>query len=47
MGVVDWSLLEDAIIPENITTLAQDRIEAKKNKDYARSDEIRKEIENA
>lgn len=45
MGVVDWSLLEDAVIPDNITVLAHERIEAKKNKNYARADEIRKEIE--
>lgn len=47
MGVIDWSFLEDTIIPKDITALAQERIEAKKNKDYARSDKIRKEIENA
>lgn len=45
MGVINWSLLEDSLIPESITTLAQERIEAKKNKNYTRSDEIRKEIE--
>lgn len=45
MGIIDWSLLEDTIIPENITLLAQERIEAKKDKNYARADEIRKEIE--
>lgn len=45
MGIVDWSLLEDTIIPESITALAHERIEAKKNKNYARADEIRKQIE--
>lgn len=45
MGVMDWSILENSIIPENIITLAQARVEAKKNKDYARADEIRKEVE--
>lgn len=44
---MNWSLLEDSSIPENITHLAQERIEAKKNKDYARADAIRKEIESA
>ena len=34
MGVINWSLLEDSLIPESITTLAQERIEAKKNKNY-------------
>lgn len=47
MGIVDWSLLEEISIPGNITTLAQERIEAKKNKDYSRADAIRKEIEDA
>jgi cysteinyl-tRNA synthetase len=47
MGIVDWSLLEEVAIPENITALAQERIEAKKNKDYSRADSIRKEIEDA
>lgn len=45
MGIIDWSLLEEVIIPENITKLAEERIEAKKNKNYTRADEIRKEIE--
>lgn len=45
MGVMDWGILENSIIPENIITLAQARVEAKKNKDYARADEIRKEVE--
>lgn len=47
MGIIDWSLLEEITIPENITALAQERIEAKKNKDYTRADIIRKEIEEA
>lgn len=45
MGVMDWSLLEDTLIPNSITQLAQERIDAKKNKNYSRADEIRKEIE--
>jgi cysteinyl-tRNA synthetase len=45
MGVMDWSILENSIIPENIITLAQARVEAKKNKDYVHADEIRKEVE--
>lgn len=45
MGVMDWSLLEDTLIPDSITQLAQERIDAKKNKNYSRADEIRKEIE--
>lgn len=47
MGVVDWSLLEEITIPDTITALAHERIEAKKNKDYSRADAIRKEIEDA
>jgi cysteinyl-tRNA synthetase len=45
LGVMNWDLLSEALIPENITTLAEERIEAKKNKDFARADEIRKEVE--
>lgn len=47
MGVFDWSLLETQSIPENIKKLAQERQEAKNNKDFSRADEIRKEVENA
>jgi cysteinyl-tRNA synthetase len=47
MGVMDWSILEVLEIPEPITALAEERIEAKKNKDFARADEIRKQIEDA
>jgi len=46
MGVFDWSLLEAVSIPETIQKLAQERQEAKKNKDFSRADEIRKEMEN-
>lgn len=45
MGVMDWSILEVMEIPESITTLAEERIEAKKNKDFTRADELRKEVE--
>lgn len=45
MGVLDWGILEESTIPDSIIALAQARTEAKKNKDYARADEIRKEIE--
>ncbi len=47
MGVFDWSIFETTSIPENIQRLAQERQEAKKNKDFSRADEIRKEVENA
>lgn len=47
MGVFDWSIFETTSIPENIQKLAQERQEAKKNKDFSRADEIRKEVENA
>ncbi len=47
MGVIDWTLLEDSDIPENIIALANERQEAKKNKDFARADVIRKEVEAA
>ena len=45
MGVLDWGILEESTIPDSIIALAQARTEAKKNKDYAQADEIRKEIE--
>lgn len=45
MGVMDWNLLNEAVIPAEITTLAEERMEAKKNKDFARADGIRKEVE--
>lgn len=45
MGVMDWSLLENSEIPEQIKQLADERHNAKKNKDFARADDIRKEIE--
>lgn len=47
MGVFDWAIFETTSIPENIQKLAQERQEAKKNKDFSRADEIRKEVENA
>lgn len=47
MGVMDWNLLNEAVIPAEITTLAEERMEAKKNKDFARADSIRKQIEDA
>lgn len=47
MGVFDWVIFETTSIPENIQKLAQERQEAKKNKDFSRADEIRKEVENA
>lgn len=45
MGLMDWSLLEESDIPADISRLAQERQDAKNNKDYARADEIRKEVE--
>ena len=45
MGVMDWNILEESIIPSVVTELANKRIEAKKNKDFTLADEIRKEIE--
>lgn len=47
MGVIDWTLLEDSDIPANIVALANERQESKKNKDYARADAIRIEVEEA
>lgn len=47
LWVMDWNILEEMNIPAEITSLANERIEAKKNKDYARADEIRKEVESA
>jgi cysteinyl-tRNA synthetase len=47
MGVFDWAIFETTSIPENIQKLAQERQEAKKNKDFSRADAIRKEVENA
>jgi len=45
MGVCDWSLLETTAIPDNIQQLAHERQEAKKNKNFNRADEIRKEVD--
>lgn len=45
MGVFDWTILEEKAIPENVEKMAQERQEAKKNKDFARADELRQEIE--
>lgn len=45
MGVFDWTILEEKSVPENIEKMAQERQEAKKNKDFARADELRQEIE--
>jgi cysteinyl-tRNA synthetase len=47
MGVMNWSILEVSEIPESITALAEERIAVKKNKDFTRADEIRKQIEDA
>ncbi len=47
LGLVDWSLLESIDIPEDITDLAQKRIEAKKNKDFKLADSIRNTIESS
>lgn len=47
MGVMDWNLLNETMIPTEITALAEERMEAKKNKDFARADTIRKQIEDA
>ncbi len=45
MGVFDWTILEEKSVPENVEKMAQERQEAKKNKDFARADELRQEIE--
>lgn len=45
MGVMDWNILENLEIPEEITQLARERIEAKKNKDFTRADSLREEVE--
>ncbi len=45
MGVMNWSILEVSEIPKSITALAEERIAVKKNKDFTRADEIRKEVE--
>lgn len=45
MGVIDWSLLENKSIPDSIQKLAEERQEAKKNKDFTRADTLRQEIE--
>lgn len=44
---MDWNLLNETMIPTEITALAEERMEAKKNKDFARADTIRKQIEDA
>ena len=36
--------LKEEIIPENIKKLAEEREQARKNKDFKKSDELRKEI---
>lgn len=45
MGVMDWTVLEESIIPSDIAELANKRAEAKKNKDFTLADELRKKIE--
>jgi len=44
-GIIDWSILEDAQIPENILKLAEARTAAKQTKNFQEADEIRKKIE--
>jgi cysteinyl-tRNA synthetase len=43
--IIDWSILEDAQIPENILKLAEARTAAKQAKNFQEADEIRKKIE--
>lgn len=45
MGVFDWTILEEKSVPENVEKMAQERQEAKKNKNFAHADELRQEIE--
>jgi len=45
MGIMDWNTLEETNIPSEIIELANERVKAKKNKDFSRADEIRKKIE--
>jgi len=45
MGIIDWSLLENHTIPAEIQKLALARQVAKEEKDFAKSDNLRKEIE--
>jgi len=44
-GIVDWSLLEEEKIPDTIQRLVEERTLAKQEKNFQKSDEIRKEIE--
>lgn len=44
IGILDFSLTEKSEIPENITTLALDRIEAKNAKNWTEADRIRDEL---
>jgi cysteinyl-tRNA synthetase len=46
-GIIDWSLLEDEKIPEAILQLAQERTQAKQEKNFQKADEIRQKIDEA
>lgn len=46
IGILDFSLTEKSEIPENITTLALDRIDAKNAKNWIEADRIRDELTN-
>lgn len=44
-GVLQVILLEDGVLPEKVEALITERNEARKNKNFKRADEIRKELE--
>ena len=44
-AVFDVASADTGSVPAEITALVQERVSAKKNKDYARSDEIRKQLQ--
>ena len=44
-AVFDVASADTDSVPAEITALVEERISAKKNKNYARSDEIRKELQ--
>lgn len=44
-GIMDWSLLENEKIPDEILQLAEKRTQAKREKDFQTADEIRQKID--
>lgn len=44
-GMIDWSLMTQDSIPEEILILAQERIQAKQAKNFSEADNIRSQIE--